>query len=90
LMTGFMVTGSPDLRSALVDLYRGGLDAEGCATRPNGSEVMLNTSCVMVRRHLCAAAVRAAEVQGRGGRPELASLASALTQDANCTTLPTP
>ena len=77
LMTGFIVTGNQELRSALVDLYRSGLDTAGCATTTNGSTVALNiSSCEIVRRHLCEAAARAADIQRRSGRPELASQVS--------------
>jgi len=85
LMTGFIVTGNQELRSALVDLYRSGLDATGCATTTNGSTVALNTSsCEIVRRHLCEAAVGAADIQRRNGRPELASQVSVLMNEAKC------
>jgi hypothetical protein len=84
LMTGFMVTGNQDLRTALVDLYRGGLDPQGCATTATGSTVVLNVSCEVVRRHLCEAAARANELQRRAGHPELASQVSIFTRDANC------
>jgi len=84
LMTGFIVTGNAELRSALVDLYRGGGDPEGCATAKEGSNIVLNVSCEIVRRHLCAAAARARELQQRAGRSDLAAQVSAFTKDAHC------
>jgi hypothetical protein len=85
LMTGFIVTGNQELRSALVDLYHSGLDATGCATTVSGSTVALNiSSCEIVRRHLCEAAARAADIQRRSGHPELASQVSVLTSEARC------
>jgi hypothetical protein len=44
----------------------------------------LNVSCDIVRRHLCAAAVRATELQRDNGHPELAAQVSVFTRDANC------
>lgn len=87
LMTGFIVTGNQELRSALLDLYRSGLDTAGCATTTTGSTVALNiSSCEIVRRHLCEAAARAADIQRRSGRPELASQVAVLTSEAKCET----
>jgi hypothetical protein len=91
LMTGFIVTGNQELRSALADLYRSGLDPKGCATTVNGSNVTLNiSSCDIVRRHLCAAAARAVDIQRRTGHADLASQVSVLTSDAKCEALGTP
>jgi hypothetical protein len=87
LMTGFMVTGNQALRTALLDLYRGGLDRQGCATTANGPTVILNVSCEIVRRHLCEAAARANDLQRRAGHPELASQVAVFTRDARCETL---
>ena len=84
LMTGFMVTGNQELRTVLLDLYRGGLDSQYCATTATGSTVVLNVSCEIVRRHLCAAAVRATDLQQRTGHAELASQVTIFTQDAKC------
>jgi len=85
LMTGFMVTGNRELRNALIDLYRSGLDKNSCATTTKASSgVVLNTSCEIVRHHLCAAAARASELQKRTGHPELASQVAESTRDANC------
>lgn len=75
LMTGFMLTGNVDLRSGLIDLYRGGLDPNGCALRPDGTS--LNAECAPVRRHVCAAAQAASEIHRAAGRPQLAEQALA-------------
>jgi hypothetical protein len=45
---------------------------------------VLNLSCEMVRRDLCAAAARARELQQRAGRPDLAAQVSLFTKDAHC------
>jgi hypothetical protein len=90
LMTGFMVTGNQELRTALLNLYRGGLDSQGCATSANGSTVVLNVSCEIVRRHLCEAAARANDLQRRAGHPELASQVAEFTRDAHCEARPLP
>ena len=68
LLEGAIITSDASLRDALADLYRGGLDTEGCA----GART-LNPACAMVRRHMCAASARAIEHWNRRGRSDLAS-----------------
>jgi protein O-mannosyl-transferase len=88
LMTGFILTGNADLRDALVDVYRGGLDAKGCAVTPTaGGGVILNSSCEMVRRHLCAASARAERLQRDAGHADLAARIEASMRAANCSPL---
>jgi tetratricopeptide (TPR) repeat protein len=84
LMTGFMVTGDEELRRALIELYQNGLDAAGCATTISGGRTSLNGSCELVRRHLCAAAARAAQLQQDHGRADLAAQVSTFTRGVNC------
>ncbi len=74
LTTGVMVTGNPDLRAASLDLYRGGLDTDGCAVSANAGAPVLNPECPVVRRHICAAAVDAITIQQAAGRGELAGV----------------
>ena len=90
LMTGFIVTGNQELRRVLIALYHSGLDATGCATTVKERSASLNISCEIVRRHLCAAAARATELQRDNGHPELAAQVSVFTRDANCGALGTP
>jgi len=71
LLTGFMVTGDADLRQALVDVYRAGLDTEGCAVKQGPSGVVLNPACAIVHRHLCVANNEAIRVQRQLGRTDL-------------------
>jgi hypothetical protein len=68
LLEGAIITSDASLRDALADLYRGGLDTEGCA----GART-LNPACAMVRRHMCAASARAIGHWNRRGRSDLAS-----------------
>ena len=72
LLTGVMLTGNADLRSAAIDLYRAGLDQKGCAVvaSPNGPS--LDSSCEIVRQHMCAASREAATTQRAAGRSDLA------------------
>ena len=74
LTTGVMVTGNPDLRAASLDLYRGGLDTDGCAVSTKAGAPVLNPECPVVRRHICAAAVDAITIQQAAGRGELAGV----------------
>ena len=84
LMTGFTVTGNADLRGALIAIYKGGLDERGCAISNSGGMVVLNTSCEIVRRHLCEAADRAMRLQHGARRPDLEAQAAALTASLDC------
>jgi tetratricopeptide (TPR) repeat protein len=90
LLTGFIVTGDEELRRVLIGLYRNGLDASGCATTVKDGRASLNVSCEIVRRHLCAAAVRATGLQRDNGHPELAAQVAVITRDANCVAPGTP
>ena len=78
LLTGVMLTGNADLRAAAIDLYRAGLDQKGCAitTSPNGPS--LDTSCEIVRQHMCSASRDAAGIQRAQGRADLAQGLDAL------------
>jgi hypothetical protein len=82
LMTGFMLTGNTELRGALIDLYRGGLDTRGCAVTSGPSGAVLNVSCAIVRRHLCAATIAASRTQRQAGRPDLAEQVEQSTRDS--------
>jgi tetratricopeptide (TPR) repeat protein len=59
LMTGLVATGDPGFNRDVSGLYRAGLDAEGCAVKGTASEPLLDPSCPIVRRHLCAGYARA-------------------------------
>ncbi len=72
LMTGFMVTGRVELREAMLELYRTGLDTEGCAFKQTPNGLMLNDGCAIVERHLRAASAEAIRVQRAAGRADLA------------------
>jgi hypothetical protein len=86
-IAGFMVTGDASLRESVVELYRSGLDPDGCATTstPNGSS--LNPACEPVQRHLCVASREAVRVQRERGRSDLAeSLETAAIDGFGCAT----
>ena len=72
LLTGFLVTGDAPLRESAIELYRSGLDARGCAVRSTPQGPTLDPTCDVVRRHLCAAAVEAAQLQRERGLNDLA------------------
>jgi tetratricopeptide (TPR) repeat protein len=71
LVEGTLVTSDVGLRRQLMDLYRGGLDTEGCATKPGPYGPAMNPSCGMVRRHMCLAASLALELYSQMGRADL-------------------
>ena len=89
LMTGFMITGHADLRTVLIDLYRGGLDPDGCAVTSGANGGALNSGCDVVRRHLCAATGTAITIQNRAGRSDLAAQLESSSR-ATCRPGPTP
>jgi hypothetical protein len=72
LLTGFMVTGERSLRDAAIDLYRGGLDVQGCAVRTSASGAVLDPACDIVKRHICDASAGAMAVYAAAGRDSLA------------------
>ena len=73
-----MLTGNPDLRLAAVDLYRARLDEKGCAFKASTNGPTLDSSCEIVRRHMCAASQDAASTQRAQGRVDLAQGLDAL------------
>ena len=85
LLAGFIVTGDGSLRAGVMDLYRSGLDREGCAVRSGPSGPVLNQDCDIVRRHLCAAATASIEIYDGAGRAELAQRTRlSARQDFHC------
>jgi hypothetical protein len=83
LMQGVLLTGDARLRQALVALYQGGLDREGCALRPGST--MLNPACGMVHRHLCEASVGAMRTwEGAGQRDSARKMKASALQDFGC------
>jgi hypothetical protein len=73
LMEGVMLTVDPQLRQAVVDLYRAGLDPHGCALLPGqDGRPALNPGCDTVHGHLCKASAAAIELREKAGRKDLA------------------
>jgi tetratricopeptide (TPR) repeat protein len=73
LMTGILLTNSPELRQQLIDIYQQGLDPLRCAVAATKDGPALNPGCPTVRRHLCAATADAIPLQigtGRGDDAE--------------------
>jgi hypothetical protein len=79
LMTGFIVTGDKELRALLIQLYRGGLDTGKCAVSSTPKGDVLNSSCELVARNLCAAGRNAMMVHRQNGRTDLADQLQATT-----------
>ncbi len=85
LSLGVMLTGNADLRAASLDLYRAGLDSEGCAITTRAGAAFLNPQCAVVRRHICAAAAEAIKIQGAAGRRDLAdAIQKSVVVDLGC------
>ena len=64
---GLILTADPTLRDVLVDLYRSGLDEDGCALIKSANGLSFNPRCEVVRRHVCAASAEAIGVWLRRG-----------------------
>ncbi len=72
LTAGLMSTADGEVERQLLDLYRGGLDPEGCAVVQGPSGPTLNTKCPVVHQETCAAAADLVELHRRSGRVDLA------------------
>ena len=84
LAEGALVTSDAGLRRALMDLYRSGLDAEGCATTTGPYGAAMNPSCGIVHRHMCTGAGRAIEVYRQMGRMDLVEKTGAEAASLGC------
>ncbi len=73
LMEGEIITNDPGLTEHMVQLYRGGLDPEGCAAVEKNGQWMLNPSCAVVHRDLCKGSAEAEQIYTRAGRADLAA-----------------
>jgi hypothetical protein len=85
LVEGALVTSDPVLRARLLELYRSGLDRQGCAlvAGPNGPAI--NPRCDIVRQHLCSAAPRALRSLASAGREDaVRELKVSLVRDSGC------
>jgi tetratricopeptide (TPR) repeat protein len=86
LMEGVLLTSDQSLRSDLLELYRRGLDPQGCATTAGANGPVLNPSCGTVHRNLCKAAKEAIQLSLSGGRRDIAeSLQQAAAGQLGCT-----
>jgi tetratricopeptide (TPR) repeat protein len=72
LLQGLTLTSDKRLANALLELFKGTLDAGACALRPTGQGLALNPQCASVKRFLCPATANAIAVRIRTGRPDLA------------------
>ena len=68
LIEGSLIVPDPGLTKDLIELYRKGLDPQGCAMVHG----QINPGCAIVRKHFCAAAKDVIEAQLESGHPDLA------------------
>ncbi|MGB6943585.1 MAG: DUF1736 domain-containing protein [Bryobacteraceae bacterium] len=73
LMEGEIITNDPGLTNHMVQLYRGGLDPEGCAAVEKNGQWMLNPSCAIVHRDLCKGSAGVEQIYAQAGRADLAA-----------------
>ena len=84
LAEGTLVTSDMGLRQALLELYRSGLDAEGCATTPGPYGPAINPSCEIVHKHLCAAYTQAVQLYERLKRGGLVEKMKGQVEQLKC------
>jgi hypothetical protein len=81
-----LLTSDQSLRSDLLELYRHGLDAKGCATMPGPNGDQINPGCEIVHQHLCKAATQAIAASLRIGRADIhESLRRSAAEQLGCT-----
>jgi protein O-mannosyl-transferase len=73
LMEGEIITSDPGLNAQIVQLYRSGLDPQGCASVEKNGQATLNPSCEIVHRHLCEGSTAAEQIYAQAGRADLAA-----------------
>jgi protein O-mannosyl-transferase len=73
LMEGEIITSDPGLQAQIVQLYRGGLDPQGCAAVEKDGQATLNPSCEIVHRNLCEGSLAAEQIYAQAGRADLAA-----------------
>ena len=78
LMEGELVTHDPGLEDHMLQLYRSGLDSEGCATVEKGGQRILNLYCEVVHKQLCEASRGVEQIYTQAGRADLAANAKDL------------
>jgi hypothetical protein len=84
LVEGTLVTSDLGLRQELMDLYRDGLDTEGCATTRGPYGLAMNPSCGIVHKHLCLAAKGALQLYSQMGREDLMEKTRAQAVSSGC------
>lgn len=85
LMEGMLVTSDMGLRQQLMDLYRTGLDKEGCAISAGPYGSAINPQCPLVHQNLCASALDAIRIRLETGRPDIAAnLKKSFLHDYGC------
>jgi len=73
LMEGEIVTSDAGLQAQIVQLYRSGLDTQGCAAVEKDGQATLNPSCEIVHRHLCQGSLAAEQIYAQAGHADLAA-----------------
>ena len=85
LLVGMLVTSDMGLRQQVIELYRAGLDQQGCAivAGPNGPAI--NPACALVHRNLCDASADAIRIQVKTGHAAIAAtLKKSFLQEYRC------
>jgi hypothetical protein len=84
-----MSSGDRQILGPLSELYRGGLDAKGCAVSQDANGLGLNTFCEPVRNHICRAKADLLRIYTTANRRDLIDeLKSRTASDSSCAQTP--
>jgi tetratricopeptide (TPR) repeat protein len=85
LVESYMSSGDRQILGPLAELYRGGLDPQGCAISQDANGISLNTFCEPVHNHICGAKAELVRIYTQANRRDLIDDLKARTaSDASC------
>jgi tetratricopeptide (TPR) repeat protein len=85
LVESYMSSGNKEILGPLAELYRGGLDPNGCAISQDASGISLNTFCEPVHNHICRAKAELIRIYTQANRRDLVDdLKSRTASDTSC------
>jgi tetratricopeptide (TPR) repeat protein len=89
VVEAYMVSGSKEILAPLAQLYRTGLDPQGCAISRDANGLSLNTFCEPVHNHICRAKADLIRVYTLANRGDLIDdLKTRTASDSSCAVAP--
>ncbi len=82
------MTSEASLMPDLVNVYRAGLDKDGCAVMNVASGPVVNPGCPIVKKDMCVAGKAVWEVERTAEQPELASKQEEAMRNIGCPIAP--